>query len=80
MSSAILNCPSFFTLPSFLLHVWLFCWNTCLCTTRLRRTEENIGSLRTGAKDGRELSRGLWGLNLGPLQEQPGLLTVEPLL
>lgn len=38
------------------------------------------GGGATGAIDGRELPCGFWESNLGPLEEQPTLLTAEPFL
>jgi hypothetical protein len=46
----------------------------------LWRPEEGIRSLGTGVTDGCELSCEFWESNLGPLEEQPVLLTLEPSL
>lgn len=39
-----------------------------------------VRSPGTGAMDGCELPGGSWESNLGPLEEQPTLLTAEPFL
>ena len=44
----------------------------------LRKPEKGIGFPGTGVTDGREPPCGCWGLNLGPLEEQPVLLIAEP--
>jgi len=44
----------------------------CLC--------ESVGFPEAGVTDGYELPCGCWELNLGPLEEQPVLLTAEPSL
>ena len=41
---------------------------------------EGVRFLETVVMDSCELSCGCWELNLGPLEEQPGLLTSEPSL
>ena len=45
------------------------CLYICLC--------EGVGSPGTGATDNCELPCGYWELNLGPLEEQPVLLTAK---
>lgn len=40
--------------------------------------EKSIGFPTSGVTDSCELSRGCLESNLGPLEEQPGLLTDEP--
>ena len=51
----------------------MFCLpDVCLC--------EGVGSPGIGVTDSCELSCGCWELNLGPLEEQPVLLTIEPSL
>jgi hypothetical protein len=57
--------------------------NSCLHFTNAqcpRRSEEDINSPEAGATDRCELPCGYWGLNRGPLQEQPVLLTAETCL
>ena len=44
------------------------------------RPEEGVGSPETGVTGGCEPLCGCWELNPGPLQEQQGLLSTEPLL
>jgi hypothetical protein len=44
------------------------------------RLEKGIGSHRATVIDSCELPCGCWGLNSGPLEEQPILLTAEPFL
>jgi hypothetical protein len=39
---------------------------------------DGVKSPRIGARDSCELSCECWKLNLGPLEEQPILLTTEP--
>jgi len=59
----------FYVFPfSFILCVLMFCWHVLLF--------ECIGS--SGVTDSYELPCGCWELNLGPLEEQPVLLTTEP--
>lgn len=48
------------------MHAWYLC-----------KTEEGSGFPKTEISDSDELPCGLWELNLGPLQEQPMILTVE---
>jgi hypothetical protein len=50
----------------------VFCLHVCLC--------EGVRYPRIGVTDSCELSIGWWELNLGPLEEQPVLLTTEPSL
>jgi hypothetical protein len=50
----------------------LFCLHVCLC--------EGVGSSGTGIIDSYELPCRYWESNLGPLEEQPELLTTEPSL
>ena len=50
------------------------CYMDTLC---LLRSEEGIGSPRTGITDGCESPGGRWELNFGPLQEQQVLLIAE---
>jgi hypothetical protein len=48
-----------------------YCW---------RMPEEDTRFLGTGITDGSEPPCRCWELNLGPLEEQPLLLTIEPSL
>ena len=60
----------------------LFCLYVCLCTTCMSEAKEAskfIRSLGTRITDGCELPYGCWELNLGPLEEQPVLLTTVTL-
>jgi hypothetical protein len=50
----------------------VFCLHVCLC--------KGVRSSGTGVTDRCELPCGCWELNLGPLEEQPVLLTAEPSL
>ena len=50
------------------------------CVWCKQRPEEGVGYPETGVTEGWEPSCGCWELNLGPLQEQPELLTAEPSL
>ena len=52
------------------MHIGVF--PVCLC--------EGIRSSGTGVTDSCELPCGCWGLNPGPLEEQPVVLTAEPSL
>jgi hypothetical protein len=60
--------PLIFYIFIFILCAMVFCLHVCLY--------EGIGSHVTGVKDKYEC----WELNLGPLEEQPVLLTAEPSL
>lgn len=51
-----------------------------VCAWYPQRPEEGVGSPRPGVRGGCEPPRGCWELSLRPQQEQPGLLTMEPLL
>jgi hypothetical protein len=46
----------------------------------LQRSEENTEFPETGVTNGFELPCGCWESNLGPLEEQPMLVTTEPSL
>ncbi|EDL90885.1 rCG38758 [Rattus norvegicus] len=46
----------------------------------LWKSEESIGSPRTGDIDHCELKCGSWKLNVGSLEKKPVLLTSEPLI
>jgi hypothetical protein len=59
------------------------CLHVCLCIIWVqcpRSPEEGIMSFGTGVTTDCEPSRGCWESNLGPLEEQPGLLITEPSL
>ena len=57
---------------------WVFCLHICLCLTRPEEGIKSIFNCRgIVATDGCELPCGCWQLDLGPLQEQPVLLTTE---
>ena len=60
---------SFFHLFIFILCALVFCLHVCL--------GEGVKSPGTGGTHSCELSCGCWELNLGPLEEQPVLLTIE---
>lgn len=49
-----------------------------ICVTGDNRGQKRLlNSLETGDTDGCELPWGYWGLNLGPMEEQPVLITAE---
>lgn len=52
----------------------------CMYHACARSGDGGGGGAATGAIDGRELPCGFWESNLGPLEEQPTLLTAEPFL
>ena len=63
--------------------VCVFCLNVRLCTMCVPcpwSPEEGVKFLGTGVKDGCEPLCGCWEWDLGPLEEQPVLLTTEPSL
>ena len=60
----------------------MFFLHACFCTTGLKfqkRLEEGIRSPGSGVTDGCEPPCGYGELNPGPLEEQPVLLTTDPL-
>lgn len=60
--------------------VSVFCLHVCLCTHALPSSQKRGQTPETEVTDVCEPLCGLWDLNPGPLQEQPGVLTTEPLL
>jgi hypothetical protein len=77
---------TFLSLLPFNSCVWVFCLHVCLsvcvlyaCSaSRIEKTA--LCPNRTGIRDGCEPPCRCWESNLGPLEEQPVLLTPEPLL
>jgi hypothetical protein len=66
-----------------ILCVWVFCMHASLCTLFVWcpwRPEDGAGVLVTGIIELVESPCRSWELNLGPLEEQPVLLTAEPAL
>ena len=57
----------------------VLCLDT-MCAWCAWRPEEGAGSFGTGVTDDGEPPCGCWMPNLGPLEEQPVLLTSEPSL
>jgi hypothetical protein len=68
----ILYYRSFYNLFIFILCTLVICLHVCLC--------EGVRSPETGIANSCELPYECWELNLGPLKEQPVLLTTEPSL
>jgi hypothetical protein len=62
------------SLKRFILCIGVFCLHECMY---LQRAEEGIRSPGTGVVYSCELPDGCWELNLGPLEEQPVILTPE---
>lgn len=57
--------------------VWVFCLYVWFVFPVIKKPEEGIGSLRTGVTEGCKPSCVYWVSNLGPLGDQPVLLTTE---
>jgi hypothetical protein len=53
---------------------------TNVCAWYPQRSKEGVGSSETSLIDGYEPLCGCWDQNLGPLEKQPVLLTIEPSL
>lgn len=68
-----------FTVSSVLLRVWTFYLHVCLCTMlcSTHRDQTGVRSLRTGVVGCSELPCECLELNVGPLEEQPGLTTTK---